>query len=155
MSADAYAAGGAGDRRSENAAASGLFVLQTDGASLGNPGRAGAGGVILGPDGAVLEEFFQYIGLATSNVAEYEAVRIGLEKALNHGARRIQVRLDSQLVANQLAGRYKVKNRKLLELYLKVEELLSRFDDARFERVPRAENRRADRLAGMGARSKP
>jgi ribonuclease HI len=129
------------------------LVVHTDGASLGNPGPAGAGGVIATPEGDVVEEFHEHIGRATNNVAEYEAVRIGLTRALAHGARRVLVRLDSELVANQLAGRFKIKDRKLVDAYLRVERVLSEFDDVRFEAIPREENSRADRLAQMGARS--
>ena len=80
-------------------------VIYTDGASKGNPGPSGAGGDILTPDGETIEEFHEYLGRTTNNVAEYEAVRIGLARALALGARRVTVRLDSELVANQLTGR--------------------------------------------------
>lgn len=129
------------------------LVVHTDGASSGNPGPAGAGGVISTVDGSVVEEFHAHLGSVTNNVAEYEAVRIGLLKALAHGARRVTVRLDSELVANQLSGRYKVKDSKLVEQYLKVGELLSRLDGVRFEAIPREMNTRADMLARLGARS--
>jgi ribonuclease HI len=129
------------------------IVLHTDGASSGNPGPSGAGGVLSTVDGAVLEEFHAHLGNATNNVAEYEAVRMGLLKAIDHGARRVTVRLDSELVANQLSGRYKVKDSKLIDRYLKVSKLLSRFESVRFEAIPREENTRADMLARMGARS--
>ncbi len=126
--------------------------LHTDGASLGNPGPSGAGGTIETPEGELVEEFHEYLGRATNNVAEYEAVRIGLTKAAAYGARRVKVRLDSELVANQLRGVYKVKDRKLLDAYLKVEQVLRGFDDVSFESIPREENRKADRLAQTGAR---
>ncbi|MBN2564663.1 MAG: ribonuclease HI family protein [Candidatus Eisenbacteria bacterium] len=131
------------------------MVLYTDGASKGNPGPSGAGGVIMTGDGTVLEEFHVHLGSVTNNVAEYEAVRIGLSRALAHGARRLVVRLDSELVANQLSGRFKVKDRKLIDQYLKVGELLSQLDSVRFEAIPREENTRADMLAQAGARSGP
>ena len=128
------------------------LIIYTDGASNGNPGPSGAGGVILTPDGTTVEEFREHIGRTTNNVAEYEAVRIGLGKALAYGAKRVVFRLDSELVANQLSGRFKVKDSKLIEKYLMVEQLLSRLEEARFEAIPRAENSRADRLAQAGAR---
>jgi len=131
------------------------LVLHTDGASLGNPGPSGAGGVIATPAGEVVEEFHVHLGHATNNVAEYEAVRIGIARALEHGARRIVVRLDSELVAYQLTGRYKVRNRKLLDAYLRVEQLLSQLDEVAFETIPRKENARADALARMGAQQGP
>jgi ribonuclease HI len=130
------------------------LILHTDGASLGNPGPSGAGGILTTPDGRVVEEFHEHIGHATNNVAEYMAVRIGLARALANGARRVVLRLDSELVANQLAGRYKVRDRKLIQQYLEVERLLSQLEDVRFEAIPREENKRADALAQMGARQR-
>lgn len=128
------------------------LVIYTDGSSSGNPGPAGAGGVILTGAGETLEEFREYLGEQTNNVAEYRAVWIGLSKAIAYGARRVTVRLDSELVAMQLSGRYKVKDKKLIEQYLKVGELLAKLEDVRFEVIPREENSRADRLAQNGAR---
>lgn len=127
-------------------------VIYTDGASKGNPGPSGAGGVIMTPDGETIEEFREHLGRTTNNVAEYEAVRIGLARALALGARRVTVRLDSELVSSQLSGRYKVKDTKLIERYLKVGQLLSRLDSVTFETIPREKNARADRLAHTGAR---
>ncbi len=126
-------------------------VIYTDGASKGNPGPSGAGGVILTPEGETIEEFREHLGRTTNNVAEYEAVRIGLARALALGARRVTVRLDSELVSNQLSGRYKVKDTKLIDRYLKVGQLLSRLDSVKFETIPREKNTRADRLAQTGA----
>jgi ribonuclease HI len=127
-------------------------VIYTDGASKGNPGPSGAGGVILTPDGETIEEFREHLGRTTNNVAEYEAVRIGLARALALGARRVTVRLDSELVSNQLTGRYRVKDTKLIDRYLEVGQLLSRLDSVKFETIPREKNTRADKLAQMGAR---
>jgi ribonuclease HI len=127
-------------------------VIYTDGASKGNPGPAGAGGIILTPDGETIEEFREHLGRTTNNVAEYEAVRIGLARALALGARRVTVRLDSELVSNQLTGRYRVKDTKLIDRYLEVGQLLSRLDSVRFETIPREKNTRADKLAQIGAR---
>lgn len=138
--------GGAGTSTHEE------VVIYTDGASKGNPGPAGAGGIILTPSGETIEEFREHLGRTTNNVAEYEAVRIGLVRALAMGARRVTVRLDSELVAKQLTGSYKVKDTKLLDRYLEVVQLLSRLDSVRFETIPREENGRADRLAQTGAR---
>jgi ribonuclease HI len=143
--ADRADAGGAAAPRHDE------VVIYTDGASKGNPGPAGAGGVILTPSGETIEEFREYLGRTTNNVAEYEAVRIGLVRALALGARRVTVRLDSELVSNQLTGRYKVKDTKLLDRYLEVVQLLSRLDSVRFETIPREKNDRADRLAQTGA----
>jgi ribonuclease HI len=131
------------------------LVVYTDGASNGNPGPSGAGGVIMTEAGTIVEEFHVHLGRQTNNVAEYEAVRIGLSKALAHGAKRVTVRLDSELVANQLSGRFKVKDSKLIEQYLKVGALLSQLDSVTFEAIPREENARADMLAQAGAKTGP
>jgi ribonuclease HI len=143
------AASGAGDAASRQPYAE--VVIYTDGASKGNPGPSGAGGVILTPDGETIEEFREHLGRTTNNVAEYEAVRIGLVRALALGARRVTVRLDSELVSNQLTGRYKVKDTKLIDRYLEVGQLLARLDSVKFETIPREKNTRADRLAQTGA----
>jgi ribonuclease HI len=134
----------AGERHEE-------LVIYTDGASKGNPGPAGAGGVILTPSGETVEEFREHLGEVTNNVAEYEAVRIGLTRALALGAKRVTVRLDSELVSNQLSGAYKVKDPKLIDRYLEVERLLGRLESVSFETIPREKNERADRLAQNGA----
>jgi ribonuclease HI len=128
------------------------IVLHTDGASLGNPGPGGAGGVLSTPTGDTIEEFHVHLGVVTNNIAEYEAVRIGIAKAIDRGAKRVTLRLDSELVANQLAGRYKIRDRKLVDAYLKIEQLLSRLDAFTIEPIPRKDNARADRLAEIGAR---
>jgi len=129
-----------------------VLVLHTDGASLGNPGPSGAGVIIETPGGTVVEEVREHLGRATNNAAEYAAVRIGLSRAIALGARRVVVRLDSELVARQLSGRYRVRHPGLLEAYLSVKALISKLDDVRFEAIPREKNTRADRLARMGAR---
>jgi len=149
---DAPAAARVSDRAGERSGSYEEVILYTDGASSGNPGPSGAGGVILTPAGETIEEFHEHLGRATNNVAEYEAVRFGLERALGLGARRVTVRLDSELVAHQLSGRYKVKDQKLIERYLEVGKLLSRLESVRFETIPREQNARADRLAQAGVR---
>jgi len=141
-----------GGRRARRAGTHEELVLHTDGASSGNPGPSGAGVVIADASGGIVEEIHRHIGHATSNAAEYEAVRLGLSRAVALGARRVRVRLDSELIARQLSGRYKVRHPGLLDAFLKVEALISRLDDVRFEAIPREKNARADRLARLGAR---
>jgi len=122
-------------------------VLYTDGASKGNPGPAGAAFVLFGDDGDVLLERGDFIGRATSNVAEYCALKAGLECALEVGAQEIMVRSDSELMTRQLTGRYRVKHPRLRPLYAEVTELLERFKTWRVAHVPRERNARADALA--------
>ncbi len=122
-------------------------VLYTDGASRGNPGQAGAGFALCDRQGNLLQEGYRFLGEKTNNEAEYEALLAGLEMAAAAGCRRLEVRADSQLMIRQLTGRYKVKNRRLVPLVLRVKELAGRFDHVAFVHVPREENRLADRLA--------
>lgn len=127
--------------------------LYTDGASMGNPGPAGAGAVVLALDGSVLDECHLHLGKATNNVAEYEAVILGLSRALERGARKVKISMDSELVAMQLLGRYKVRNEGLKEPYARAVDLLSRFEEWSVKAIPREQNARADALAKKGARS--
>ncbi len=128
------------------------LIVWSDGASLGNPGSAGAGALITTSDGETVDTVSEYIGRATNNVAEYEAVRMGLESAVAHGARIVELRMDSELVARQLTGRYKVRDPRLREKYLEVTALIGRLDDVIIRHVPRSENAEADRLARRGAK---
>jgi ribonuclease HI len=129
----------------------GPWQLFTDGASRGNPGPAGAGFVLLDPQGEVAAEKAVPLGRATNNIAEYEALRLGLEEALGHGASRLQVRLDSQLVVRQISGRYQVKSPQLGELHRKVKQLLAKFTWHDIVHIERGANRAADALANQAA----
>ena len=118
-----------------------------DGAARGNPGEAGSGAVICDETGALLEEICRYLGYATNNVAEYEALLVGLEGVLRLGGRRLTIQSDSQLLVRQLTGQYRVRDEKLKKLHGKAVSLLRRFDAYRIIHVPREQNRMADRLA--------
>lgn len=124
-------------------------ILYTDGASRGNPGPAGAGALIVAEDGETLVETYVYIGEATNNQAEYQALLIGLQEAVKLAPSRLTVRMDSELIVKQLNGQYRVRNRDLLPLYSRARELLQRFADFRLVHVPREENFRADQLANQ------
>lgn len=124
-------------------------VIHTDGASRGNPGPAAIGVVIEGPNGRVLAEFGEALSPTTNNVAEYTAVIRALERAAELGARRVECKMDSQLVVRQLNGSYRVKHRDMLPLYRRVLELIQGFDQVTFAHVPREENTEADRLANQ------
>jgi ribonuclease HI len=125
-------------------------TVACDGASRGNPGPAGAGAQITGPDGSVLAEVAEGLGETTNNVAEYTAVIRGLERALELGATEVLLRSDSQLLINQLTGRYRVKTPHLQPLHRRVRELGARFDTIEYEHVRRERNTEADRLANLG-----
>ena len=100
--------------------------------------------------GDVVATIAEGLGETTNNVAEYTAAREGLRKAADLGARRVHLRSDSQLLIQQLSGRYKVKAAHLRPLYAAVRAELARFEEVRLEHVPREENRAADRLANEG-----
>jgi ribonuclease H / adenosylcobalamin/alpha-ribazole phosphatase len=128
-------------------------IVHCDGAARGNPGPAGAGAIIVGDDGTVLAEIAEGLGETTNNVAEYTAAIRGLEEAERLGARTVDLRSDSQLLINQLTGRYRVKTAHLVPLHRRVRELVRGFDRVTFEHVPRERNVEADRLANVGVDS--
>jgi ribonuclease HI len=119
-----------------------------DGGARGNPGPAAVGVVVSAPGGAVLEEFAERIGVASNNVAEYKALLRGVERAAALGAREAEFVNDSELVAKQINGLYKVKHPAMKPLYEEAIAALRRnFEDRwRIRSVPRAENARADAL---------
>jgi ribonuclease HI len=125
-------------------------TINCDGAARGNPGPAGAGAVVVAEDGTVLAEVAEGLGETTNNVAEYTAVIRGLEEAQRLGAREVLLRSDSQLLINQLTGRYRVKAPHLQPLHRQVRELLRSFDRVDLEHVPRERNVAADALANLG-----
>ncbi len=121
-------------------------VLFTDGASRGNPGPAAAGGVIyLGQD--VIGEISEYLGETTNNQAEYRALILGLKKVLELGFTEVSIRTDSQLLARQIKGIYKVRDPGLKPLFAQVQALLKRLAAYDIVHVERALNREADALA--------
>ena len=126
------------------------LLIHTDGAARGNPGPAGAGAVLRDAvTGAVLAEVAEPLGHATNNVAEWTAVRLALEEALRLGATHVDVRMDSQLVARQITGIYRVKHADLKPLHAAVMELLGGFEGYTVGHVPRELNRDADRMSNV------
>lgn len=124
--------------------------LYTDGGARGNPGPAGAGGWLEDPQtGVTIASFAQYLGERTNNQAEYAALITGLELAQQHGARRVEGFLDSELLVEQMSGRYKVKNAGLRDLHARAQALAAVFNHVRFQHIPRAHNRRADQLVNQ------
>ncbi len=126
-----------------------LMSLWTDGAARGNPGPAGAGAVLRGRQGETVAELSCYLGEATNNVAEYEALRLGLEEALRRGVQQIEIFMDSELVVRQVEGRYRVRQPHLVPRLDSVRRLLARFESYRISHVPREQNLRADQLANL------
>ena len=125
------------------------LTVHVDGGARGNPGSAAIGIVVSGPDGAVLDEVAERIGVATNNVAEYRALLRGLERATALGAREVDLINDSELVAKQLTGAYKVKHPAMKPLYEQAISALRGFDRWSIRSVPRAQNARADALVNQ------
>ena len=125
----------------------GTWIVYTDGASRGNPGPASYGAVVIDPAGNVVAEVSEAIGMTTNNVAEYRGLIAGLEAALALSAKRVEVRMDSELIVRQAIGRYRVKNAALIPLHNRTLALRSQFDRVVFAHVPRELNKHADMLA--------
>ncbi len=124
------------------------LTIRTDGGARGNPGPAGIGVVIENEHGEILEEHAKYLGTTTNNQAEYRAVILGLERALDLGANSVIVITDSELLVRQANGEYKVKNPQLAQRYLQLKNLETRLDGhVTYRHVRREQNKRADKLA--------
>jgi ribonuclease HI len=123
--------------------------LHIDGASRGNPGEAGFGVHVTSPAGEEVASLYGYLGRASNNVAEYQALLHALRYALARGARRLRVFSDSELVVRQMAGQYRVKHPDMLSLHRQARALLSRFERVEIAHVRREQNKDADRLANQ------
>ena len=130
------------------------ITLSFDGGSRGNPGLAGIGVVLAAEDGTPLVTIGKYIGRATNNVAEYMALIVGLREAAKLGARKLQVRGDSELVIKQMLGEYRVKNPALKALYDQAQTLVRDFESVDFAHNLRHHNSLADRLANLAMNRK-
>jgi ribonuclease HI len=122
------------------------LVVHVDGGARGNPGPAAIGVVVSDPDGVVLEEVGERIGAATNNVAEYRALLRGAQLARALGASELEIVNDSELIARQLTGAYRVKHASMKPLYEEAIAALRPFERWRIRTVPRAQNARADAL---------
>lgn len=127
-----------------------MIVAYIDGGARGNPGPAGYGVRIQSADGTVLDELHGALGIATNNVAEYNGLLAALQWAIDHDARRVHIRADSELLVKQMRGEYRVKNPGLQPLYVRARLLIAELDDVRFEHVRRELNTEADRLSNLG-----
>ena len=125
------------------------LVAYADGASIGNPGDAGCGALIMDEEGRELLEDYRYLGKATNNVAEYQGAILALTKAHELGAREIELRVDSSLLANQIMGRYRVKSPHLAPLYQDLKKKVELFDKFTVTLISRTKNKHADRLANL------
>ncbi len=121
--------------------------LFTDGAARGNPGPAGAGAVIVSPDGHIVAKVGKFLGDSTNNVAEYMGLILGLRRAKAMGIRELEVLADSELLVRQLEGRYAVKAEHLKPLHDEARALLGTFADVVVRHIPREENAQADAMS--------
>jgi ribonuclease HI len=125
-----------------------LFTFNVDGAARGNPGPAACAAIML-CDKTVLFEEGVFLGPATNNHAEYRGLILALELAQKHNVRRLEILTDSELVAKQIMGEYRVKHPELLPLYKKATELIKSFEFFAIYHIRREENRDADRLCNQ------
>lgn len=136
------------------------LIVYTDGGSRGNPGPAGAGVVICNEKNQQIKEYSKDVGIRTNNEAEYEAVIFALQKIKQLFGKdkiknfEIEMRVDSQLIARQLRGEYKIEEGKLSPLFIKVWNLRIDFGKITFIEIPREKNREADRLANEAMNKK-
>ncbi|MBI2882739.1 MAG: ribonuclease HI family protein [Candidatus Methylomirabilis oxyfera] len=127
------------------------LVIHIDGAARGNPGPAGIGVMLEAEDGLLHRAFYQYIGKATNNVAEYKALLLALGEAGKLQPAVVKIRSDSELLVRQVQGRYRVKSPRLAELYTQALNLIRQLSTAScrlsVEHIGRELNRQADALA--------
>ncbi|HCR42008.1 TPA: ribonuclease H [Patescibacteria group bacterium] len=132
------------------------YILYTDGGARGNPGPAAAGVVIYDAKLKEIDKFAHYLGVATNNQAEYQALILGLgriQKLVGDSHKLaetpVEVFMDSELIVKQLSGEYRVKNKDLKPLFAKVEELAAEFASVKFKHIFRDKNTLADKLLNM------
>lgn len=129
------------------------IVVYTDGGSRGNPGPSGVGVVIANSRGQAIKKYSHEIGVRTNNEAEYEAVIFALQKIRHLFGKQktrdleVEIRMDSELVARQLGGKYKIIEENFFPLFIKIWNLKMDFGNISFTEIPREKNREADRLA--------
>lgn len=126
-----------------------VCVIHFDGASKGNPGKSGAGAVLMTEDGRVISRLREGLGVATNNVAEYRGLILGLKYAIKHGFKRIKVYGDSQLVCYQVKGTWQAKKENMMELCKEVRKLQENFISFEVNHVRREWNAEADRQANI------
>lgn len=136
------------------------IIIHCDGGSRGNPGPAAIGVIFSNEKGKVIKEYAEKIGRATNNEAEYESVIFALQKAkLLFGGKKIktmsvEIRTDSEFVAKQMNGKYKILDRRIEQLFLKVWNLKIDFGEVKIIHIPRGENTETDRLVNKALNTK-
>jgi len=127
-----------------------LIVVNVDGASRGNPGESGIGVAIFDKDSNLINEACDYLGVATNNIAEYNALILGVKLSTKYNAKRVLFKSDSELMVKQIKGEYRVKNAQLKLLFTEAQSLLKKLPNWKIMHVPREENKEADLLANKG-----
>ena len=122
------------------------LIVHVDGGSRGNPGPAAAGAVLSTPDGDVVDEATELLGIVSNNVAEYRALLLGLQRARELGATEVEAVNDSELIAKQVNGQYKVKHADMKPLHAEALAALGEFDSWTVRTVRREQNAHADAL---------
>jgi ribonuclease HI len=125
------------------------LVVHVDGGARGNPGPGAAAAVLSTPEGEVVDEAHVTLGTVTNNVAEYRGLLLGLERAAALGATEVEVINDSELIAHQVTGRYKVKHPDMKPLHAEALRALGGFERWSIRPVPRAQNAEADALVNQ------
>jgi ribonuclease HI len=130
-------------------------LVHVDGGSRGNPGPAAAASVVSSPEGEVLDEASELLGIVSNNVAEYRALLLGLARARALGADEVEVINDSELIAKQVQGIYKVKHAAMRPLHTEAIAALRAFATWRIRTIPRAQNAHADSLVNAALDAAP
>jgi ribonuclease HI len=130
-------------------------VVHVDGGSRGNPGPAAAASVVSTPEGEILDEASELLGIVSNNVAEYRALLLGLARARALGGHEVEVVNDSELIAKQVQGLYKVKHAAMRPLHAEAVSALRGFQSWRIRTVPRAQNAHADALVNAALDGAP
>ncbi len=125
------------------------ITINVDGASRGNPGPAGIGYCIYDHSGRIIEKNGEFIGFATSRLAEYYAMKKGIERAIELGYKSVRFISDSLMVINQLNGIFQIKNKDILPIFQDIQEKLSQFEAVSFTHISRSENQIADHEANF------
>ena len=125
------------------------IIVYADGGSRNNPGPSALGVVITDDKGKVLKEYSRYLGEATNNQAEYEAVIFALQKAKLLKIKELEIRTDSELIGKQLLGKYKIKDPDLQPLFIKAWNLRLDFEHVDIKIISREQNKKADKLVNQ------
>ncbi len=126
-----------------------VYTLYCDGAARGNPGPASAGAVLKNEKGEIIDEVSEYLGETTNNQAEYQALILGLKKAIKHQVEKLEVYLDSELVVKQMNRLYKVRHPAMLSLFEEAVILSRKFSSVKISHIRREKNSEADLLANL------